>query len=164
MIEVSHLLKHVIEPACALIGMQSQAAHELLLGTALQESGGGYLLWQQGGGPAVGIFQMDTDIYRDHWYSFILHRHALQNLLWGRFNGQPPADRMVTDLLLAAVMCRIHYFRVAEPLPEAGNIQEMAGYWKKHYNMAPNTGTTAGFVRNWHTATHWLKAEDNENS
>lgn len=145
----NHLREVVIRPALELIGMHSQAAEDLLLATALQESAGGHYLCQLDSGPAIGIFQMEPATYHDHWLNFIRHRPALQTLLWGRFNGQPAAKRMATDLLLAAVMCRIHYFRVAEPLPQTGDIQAMANYWKKYYNTSLGKGTTADFIHNW---------------
>jgi hypothetical protein len=38
-------------------------------------------------------------------------------------------------------MCRLHYRRVAEPLPAAKDTEAMAAYWKAHYNTPLGKGT-----------------------
>lgn len=36
-----------------------------------------------------------------------------------------------------------------QPIPDAGDIAEMAKYWKTCYNTAGSGGTAAQFVANW---------------
>jgi hypothetical protein len=43
-------------------------------------------------------------------------------------------------------MCRVHYRRVREPLPPAGDVEAQAGYWKAHYNIDAGAGTVARFI------------------
>jgi hypothetical protein len=66
----------VIAPALALIGLGGAAAEELMLGTALQESGGGWRL-AQAAGPALGIWQMEPATFTDLATIFLSHEPAL---------------------------------------------------------------------------------------
>ena len=57
---------------------------------------------------------------------------------------------LATDLAYAAAMCRIHYYRDKEPLPNAGDISRQAEYWKRVYNTPAGAGTEAEYLANWH--------------
>ena len=46
-------------------------------------------------------------------------------------------------------MCRVHYARVSEPLPEAGDLDGQAHYWKDHYNTRLGKGTPSGYIQAW---------------
>ena len=59
------------------------------------------------------------------------------------------ADEMVWNLKLAAAMCRIHYRRVAAPLPAADDIEGLAAYWKTYYTTAAGAGTVDEFIRHF---------------
>ncbi|MBF0190796.1 MAG: hypothetical protein HQL99_06545 [Magnetococcales bacterium] len=142
--------ENVIRPALTLLGMDSPAAESLLLGTAAQESGLGRYLRQVGGGPALGVFQMEPLTYRDLWTNFIAYHPEIVATLAGRWPSRPEPEAMTTDLLLAAVMCRLHYRRVRAPLPDAGDLPGLARYWKNYYNTPQGAGTEAEFIHNWH--------------
>lgn len=142
--------EQVVRPALALVAMESPAAEALLMGTAAQESGMGRHLKQVGGGPALGVFQMEPATYRDIWENFLDHQPATLQRVREWWPTPPLPDRMITDLMLAAVMCRLHYRRVREPLPAAGDLPGLARYWKKHYNTSLGAGTEAEFIHNWH--------------
>lgn len=60
----------------------------------------------------------------------------------------------MTNLIYATAMCRVHYRRVPEPLPPAGDLEAQAAYWKAHYNTAAaaDAGTVARFVEDIGTA------------
>ncbi|MEO5346732.1 MAG: hypothetical protein H7834_10200 [Magnetococcus sp. YQC-9] len=141
---------HVIQPALQLVGMASPAAEALLLGTAAQESGLGRYLRQVGGGPAMGVFQMEPATYQDIWRNFLPHQPKILTALAPRWPRQPQAEDLITDLMLAAVMCRLHYRRVSAPLPAPDDLAGLARYWKQHYNTPLGAGTEAEFIRNWH--------------
>ena len=149
-IHPGQLRQYVITPALQLLEMASPAAEALLLGTAAQESHMGRYLHQLGNGPALGPFQMEPATYRDIWSNFIQHRPAIQQRLGGRWPMMPLPDEMVTDLLLAAVMCRLHYRRISAPLPDATDLPGLARYWKRYYNTPAGRGTEAEFIHNWH--------------
>jgi len=59
MTDADHLRREIIAPALRHIGMWSGAAENLLLGTAAVESRMGTYLRQVGGGPALGIWQVE---------------------------------------------------------------------------------------------------------
>ncbi len=149
-INVNQFRVHVIRPAMELLQMSSPAAEALLLGTAAQESALGHYLRQVGGGPALGVFQMEPATYHDIWGRYIAFQPAIKQSLATRWTMIPEPEEMVTDLLLAGVMCRLHYRRVRAKLPEADDIQGLAHYWKRYYNTPQGAGTEAEFIRNWH--------------
>ena len=136
----------VIRPTLEGIGLWSEAAGRLLLGTALVESGLTYLT-QHGGGPARGVYQIEPATMRDlsrHWLAF---RPAWQEAL-DRYDDpdQNDADELVTDLAFATAIARLHYYRVPEPLPDPENLEGLAQYWKDHFNTRAGRGRVEDFV------------------
>lgn len=113
----------------------SDSAVNLLLGTCAVESDFGTYL-RQNGGPAVGVFQMEP---------------ATFNWLRDAFKGKYPwladcsANEMMGDLCLAAIMARLRYRVVKEPLPLPGDVPALAAYWKQHYNTPLGKGTIEKF-------------------
>lgn len=63
--------------------------------------------------------------------------------------GDIRAGVMVYNLRFAAAMCRAHYSRVKEPLPDANDLFELGRYWKKYYNTEKGAGTVDEFVSNY---------------
>jgi hypothetical protein len=45
------------------------------------------------------------------------------------------------------LMARLHYLRVAEPIPESAAGQ--AAYWKRHFNTVAGAGTVEQYLQNW---------------
>ena len=151
MIDPKQLERYAIIPALTLLGMDSPEARALLLGTAAQESGMGHYIRQVGGGPAMGIFQMEPATYHDIWRNFINNRPEIKQKLAERWPTEPAPEEMITNLLLAAVMCRLHYRRVNAPIPQADDLAGLARYWKKFYNTPMGRGSEDEFIRNWRT-------------
>jgi len=148
MLDPAQLRADIIRPALAAIGSDSADAAELILGTIAQESGGQYVR-QLGGGPAMGICQMEPATHDDIWGNFLRYRSSLSNSLLAAIGAsqRPRAERMVWDLRYAVLMCRAHYLRVPEPLPDT--LEGKADYWKQHYNTADGAGTVEEYVRNY---------------
>ena len=138
-------------------GIYSTSAVELVVGTAAHESELGHSLKQVGGGPALGIYQMEPATHDDIWNSWLVHKPRLAvlvddlgtNALSDDGNEQPAALDMVGNLWYATAMCRCHYRRVREPLPSAGDLHAQARYWKKHYNTPKGKGTVKDFIKNF---------------
>lgn len=147
-IDPKHLRELVIQPACKAIGLWSVAAEELLLGTACQESKCGTFLKQIGKGPALGIFQMEPRTHDDLWKNFI---GAHPNIRAGitHVGEHEKAEDMAWNLRYAAALARIHYYRVKEALPAAGDIPAQAAYWKKYYNTPKGAGTVEEYLNNY---------------
>ena len=150
MIHPGQLRKYVVEPALRDIGMYTKVAEDLVMGTAAQESKCGHYLHQLGGGPALGIFQMEPFTHNDIWKNFIAARPVLKQDLSTMISGRHPnPEEMIWNLKYAASMCRIHYKRFPEPLPAKGDIQGLAELWKKRYNTEMGAGTVEEFLKNY---------------
>jgi len=149
-IDPKHLRTYVIRPALEAIGLQSEAAEELLLGTALQESLGGVFLHQGNNGPAVGIFQMEPRTHDDLWANYLAYRPLLlakmQSLL---MPGMTKQDQLAGNLFYAAAMARVLYLRAPDPLPQAGDIAAQAAFYKRWYNSPGGAATTDAYLAKW---------------
>lgn len=148
----------IVRPALEHIGKWSESAEELLMGTAAQESHMGTYIKQLGGGPALGIFQMEPATHGDIWDNYLYYKpkdfkSLIKDLLpvWAVYSSEPYAwsDSMVHSLQYAAAMCRVHYLRKSEPLPYAWDLEGQARYWKEHYNTHLGKGTEEEFLHNY---------------
>lgn len=141
------LREHIIRPTLQRLGLWVEAAEELVLGTAIQESGLCYVR-QLGGGPALGLWQMEPNTHKDIWENFLQFRTKLGLNILGPY-PKPDHTRLVWDLSYACGMCRIHYLRCPDALPDAGDLHGQAGYWKQFYNTSLGAGTVEEYVNNW---------------
>ena len=111
------------------LGAYSKSADNLLFGTAAQESQlGRYLV--QIKGPALGIFQMEPATHEDIWTNFLSYRPPLKELVLDLIGmaRQPFSDELITNLRYACIMARIHYLRVAAPLPFYNDLESLGAY------------------------------------
>lgn len=141
--------EHVIRPTLHHIGLWSEAAERLLLGTALVESGLLYLV-QHGGGPALGVYQIEPpthDWLILEWLANRSRTDLAATVLGLRAVYPPPHRQLVTNLAYATAVARLRYRVDPAPLPSAENIWGLAAYWKRVYNTAAGKGDPADFVR-----------------
>lgn len=147
------LKKYVIEPTLQKFGKCSDAAINLLLGTCAVESSMGTYT-KQINGPALGIFQCEEETYNDIFNNFLIYRKELMRdilLACGKnLSLIPDFNEIKNDYWYAAAICRVHYMRVKEPLPDADDVEGMARYWKKHYNTEKGKGTVEDFVSKYY--------------
>lgn len=141
-------LRNLITSVLKEIGLYSSDAVNLLMGTAAQESCLGRYRKQIGGGPALGIFQMEPDTFNDIVQNYLRYRPELTvkiERLAGiaRFRA---ADLENNDLL-STCMARVHYLRVKEPIPP--DLEGWARYWKRYYNTMLGKGTEEEFIANY---------------
>ncbi len=151
MLDVPQFRELIIKPALTVVDGYSLAADELVLGTALQESRLIYIK-QLGSGPALGVFQMEPATHNDIWDNYLAYREELaaKVISLAAPNGdRPSSNELIGNLWYAAAMCRIHYMRVPDALPEAGDIPGLAAYWKEFYNTFEGAGTSEEFEENW---------------
>ena len=145
-----NILVNAIRPALGALLRGGLASEQLLLGTAIQES---LLIHRQqlGGGPALGLFQMETATHDDCWSNFLKFRGDLADKIKQCLeSGQAPvASTMKLNDRYAAAMCRVRYLRAPGVLPAANNISAMADYWKQHYNTPLGAGRPEEFMSKW---------------
>lgn len=144
----------IINPSLNAIGLFSDSACQLILGTCAQET----LLCRyiiqtkiepyKGG---IGIYQMQPLTY-----DFIWHRHVEQSAsmkakirLFLGYEGKPLASRMASDLALATIMCRLFYANILEKLPDGNDVKAMARYYKIYYNTKDGSATEEEFIQNY---------------
>jgi len=138
----------VVIPACQQLGWLSDDAVNLLMGTAAQESGL-VALKQYGNGPALGLFQMEPDTHLDIWQNYIKYHPETRAKVTEHLGYRHGIEALKYDMIYMAMMCRIHYRRVREPLPSG--ILGYAAYYKKYYNTPMGAGTEGEFSESWGT-------------
>jgi hypothetical protein len=132
-----------------MIGLFSQPARVLMLGTALIESNLEFLK-QVEGGPALGIYCIepathnDVKRYLNRPDKDKLKERCLATCFYTGFGSD---DALVHNLRYAVIIARIKYFQQREKIPEANNAAGMAGYHKKYYNTAKGLTDVANSVK-----------------
>lgn len=149
------LIEHVIRPTLEYMGMYSEAAENLLIGTAMQESRLKYL--HQVSGPAIGLWQMEPATHDDLYTNFIDYKGALKalvrSLAGSKYaNTKIDPDEMHGNLYYACAMARLQYYRQKEPLPYAEDIHALSRYYKKYYNTPLGKATLEQFIESYHMA------------
>ena len=165
---VPHLVEMVLVPALTAIGLHSEAAVALLLGTLSQESHFAYLR-QQGGGPAVGLAQIERATADDIAYRYLKkpNKARLRQRIVAHLGYDPTIltperlhERIDDDLRLTVILMRCRYLPYPLGLPAPDNLRGLARYWKFAYN-AGGKGTVEEFEDNWtrRVAPYWPRPE-----
>ncbi|WP_063337609.1 MULTISPECIES: hypothetical protein [unclassified Marinomonas] len=112
----------VVKSVLKGLGMYSVAAEQLVMGTICQESGGVYLK-QLGGGPALGICQMEPNTHKDIWLNYLKYQRDIVKDLSEFISaaaedayavaGYPDHDELISNLKYAIAMCRVHYWKTS---------------------------------------------------
>jgi hypothetical protein len=134
--DVKCFREDVIRPALKVTDLWSQAAENLLVGTAMAESGL-RVLKQHGEGPALGPYQCEPATYDDckRYLNLPRNKNMKDAILSACFLGIfPPAEALIWNLRLATLMARVKYWMIPEPLPSAGDYIGLCSYHKFHYN------------------------------
>lgn len=134
--DVTNFRVEIVRPALQLCGLWSEAAENLIVGTALAESNLN-VVTQMGDGPALSFMQIEPKTFDD--VVKYLHRadnkYLKDRLLAACFMDVfPDAKCLVWNIRLAVLIARLVYWRRHEPLPEKEDYEGMANYHKKHYN------------------------------
>lgn len=158
-LDIKQLHRFVVKPALEHIGLAGLAAERLVIGTGLTESGLVYLDQkgrggEDGWGPALGLFQMERATFNDHM-KWLTPREgyagqpkllaALRELGCAATWQSDPWRDMAGNLYFAAAMCRIHYRRAPERLPD--DLDGMAALYKLRYNSPLGAATPEDFKR-----------------
>lgn len=145
-IDAKQLKLFVIIPTLCQIGLYSDAAVNLLLGTCAQESQMGTYL-KQINGPALGIYQIEPNTHDDIWDNYLRYKPDLAaKILAIDARG---TNNLVVNLAYATAIARVQYLRAPTALPAANDINGLALYYKKYYNTANGAATAAEFINNY---------------
>lgn len=145
-INAKQLKLFVIVPTLAKLGLYSDSAVNLLMGTCAQESQLGTYL-KQINGPALGIFQTEPATHDDIWDNYLKYKPDLAAKVL-EINARE-TNSLITDLSYAAAIARIHYLRAPALLPKPDDIEGLARYWKRYYNTNKGKGTVEEFINNY---------------
>ena len=108
--------------------------------------------YQDGGGDAIGLFQVEYGTYRDLWHRAIRYKHPrLYKAMRARF-GEPRSDEIrFEDLqkndIVGAIFARVKYFESGAEIPSADNPDAQAAVYKKYYNTAAGRGDAEIFKK-----------------
>lgn len=147
-----HFRRFVVYPVLTHLGLWSTAAENLLMGTALHESGGLKFLDQVTGpndvtlGPAFGVFQIEAATHADV-VGYLARTPALGPKVGQMAAAVPSRElQLVTNLGYATAIARTIYWRRPEPLPAHDDVPGLAAYWKAFYNTPAGKGRVADWI------------------
>ena len=133
--DAKQLHDYIIVPVLDHLGMDSLSARLLILGTALIESDLSSIR-QRGGGPAMGLWQMEPNTHDDIWANWLVVKPDITRRVTELMNVRWPigASQMMGNNYYACAMARLHYWRLPSPLPAPDNPERLARYYKLFYN------------------------------
>lgn len=150
MINANQLRLNIVRPALEYLDPHipySETAENLLMGTAAQESRLGTYVVQHKG-PALGIFQMEPATEEDIFENYLRYQPDIRQKVYAVYTESMRSKNLTFNLLYAAVMCRISYYRHADPLPD-NSPQALGEFWKKLYNTPQGKGSAEEFADNY---------------
>ena len=146
-------LENYVKPGLASVagGFNSLARQQQVLGTGNRESNF-IATVQDGGGPALGFFQMEPATQHDLNVNYIRFRpHLLSAVQAITGKLEPDADTLRTNPVYAALMCGIQYLRSPHPLVMPFHSVGQACLWKLAYN-GPGKGVITEAVQYFEAA------------
>ena len=143
-------IRDIIRISCQPLGMWSESAEELLLMTAAHESTGGMDLVQIGGGPALGLYQMEPNTLHDNYIKYFNYpgRKKLRDKIES-VSGVKGPDLMHLQYnhIYSTIHARIKYWRDSEPLPAYHDAWGLAVYAKRVFNSPGGKATPEKYYR-----------------
>ena len=93
----------------------------------------------------MGLWQVEPATHDDLYTNFLNYRPELDSKLMElRAAGLSLDENLATNLMYGAAVCRLCYYRKPDALPEAGDIEGQALFWK--YNTVFGKGTVSKYV------------------
>ena len=126
---------HVVRDALGAAGWWSLAVENLIVATAMVESGLEKLV-QDRDGPARGVFQIEKVSYSSVLDYIKRDSEKVKTITMAcNLIALPEeVDTVIWNLRYAVLITRMFYYRFPDPLPEAFNAQALYDYYSKHYN------------------------------
>ena len=131
------LRRFVIRPTLEQLGEWSEAAENLMLATAAQESGLGFHLKNRRG-RSLGIYQVTPHTHTKIWDKYLVSNPDLASKVRGlasqhEFLAHPHAE-LATNLSYATAIAWMIYRRANKAIPSGENIQDLAKFWARHFH------------------------------
>jgi len=127
----------------------SPAAENLLLGTAIQESGLGFSLRE---GRSSGIYHISPAAHRAVWDKYLIDHPEQASKVRGLASQhsflEDPHGELISNMKYSTAIAWYIYKRADATLPSADDIEGLATLWHRHFH-ARATGTVNEFVRNY---------------
>tara|TARA_R110002020_G_scaffold73405_1_gene188066 strand:+ start:312 stop:761 length:450 start_codon:yes stop_codon:yes gene_type:complete len=143
-------IRDIIEWGLKEMGLHSKDAVDLVYKTGNAETGYRHLK-QMGGGPAIGFWQVEPATLIDIMDNYVKYRPKLEKRLISLgFDRRDMEVRVMSNIALQAVFCRLKYKRDKYALPKSSDLEAQAKYWKRVYNTHLGKGTI----------THFMEAND----
>ena len=113
--------------------INSAESRKLMLATFCHESNAGTYLKQRGGGPALGVYQIEPATAA-FIQEYIRRKPSLLDVIDSSFPfwHVNTGSKLVCDLSLSTVFARIKYWTIPEPIPGMP-IEALANYWGAYY-------------------------------
>ena len=144
------LRHYVVRPTLKHMGMWSQTAENLLLGTAARESGLGFHL-KMANTQALGIYQTSPKMHRNIWDRFLAPKSDLSSLIRGLASQREflshPHHELATNLAYATAIAWLVYWRQNPDINkiDCNDIKALGRLWQKHFHSRC-PGTVKSFV------------------
>lgn len=124
----------VIIPTLQYLGVSSSDASQLLLGTALSESG----LESCCNGEGIGVYGITSEQHRDVWDRYLAFHPDLASRvrsLASRYEFlKSPDIEMQHNFAYATAIAWLIYERSGLPVPTAGQDEELASFWRHYFH------------------------------
>lgn len=127
----------LVRPALQICDLWSQSSENLIVGTALKETGLNSVKQFQGG-PAIGFMQIEKSTYKDIVKYLNLRQPQLRDRILSAcyMDTFPDAEAMIWHVRLNILIARVVYYRRPEPLPEFNDPSGLCNYYLKFYNTS----------------------------
>jgi|TARA_R100000501_G_C2593538_1_gene92758 hypothetical protein len=139
-------IREIIEWSLKEMDLYSEDAVDLVYKTGNAETGYRHLK-QMGGGPAIGFWQVEPATLIDIIDNYVKYRPELEKRLKSLgFSKSGIETRVMSNIALQAVFCRLKYKRDRYALPKSSDLKAQAEYWKRVYNTHLGKGTIEHFM------------------
>ena len=139
-------IREIIEWALKKMDLYSFEAVDLIYKTGMAETGYKHLK-QMGGGPAIDFWQVEPATLIDILDNYVKYRPNLEKGLKSLgFSRNDVETRVMSNIALQVVFCRLKYKRDKYALPLIGDLEGQAKYWKRVYNTKLGKGTIKHFM------------------
>lgn len=148
MLNLDQLRKLVIQPSLQALRLYSIEAEQLLVGTALVESGLSFIA-QVPNPIARSIWMIEQPTYNSLRLNLISNQGMAQqalDFLW--MDAFPTThDYLAGNVYAACIFARLKYMSVKKPLPPVDDAEKVARYWSQYYNTRNLDSDVARFIQ-----------------